>query len=57
MSSCARKEIAEIDILVTASNVDLKIMKPIRIRVGIPWDWGSGTSSASLDEHLPRYYV
>ena len=57
MSSCARKEIPEIDILVTASNVDLKIIEPIRIRVGIPWDWGSGTSSASLDEHLPRYYV
>ena len=48
--SCARKETADIDILVTSRNGDRKVMKSIRIMSRI----GSGTSSPSSDEHLPE---
>ena len=48
--SCARKETADIGILVTSRNGDRKVMKSIRITSRI----GSGTSSPSSDEHLPK---
>ena len=47
-SSCARKETVDIDILKASKNGDRKIMQPMAQK------WGSGTSSASSDEHLPK---
>ena len=42
--SCARKETVDIDILVTSSNGDRKIMQSIRIMSRPPQEKGSGTS-------------
>ena len=50
--SCARKETA--DILVTSRNGDRKVMKSIRITSRPRSRIGSGTSSPSSDEHLPK---
>ena len=52
--SCARKETADIDILVTSRNGDRKVMKSIRIASRPRSRIGSGTSSPSSDEHLPK---
>ena len=51
-SSCARKEIVDIEIVVTSRNSDRKIMQSIRIRSRPPREKGSGTSWASSEEHL-----
>ena len=53
-SSCARKETVAIDILLTSRNGDRKIMQSIRITIDLPQEKGSGTSSASSEQHLPN---
>ena len=50
----ARKETVDIDIRVTSRNGDRKIMQSIRITSRTPSRKGSGTSSASSEEHLPK---
>ena len=54
-SSCAMKETAKIDILITSKNGDRKIMQSIRI-MNRPPTRIKGISSASLDEHLTHNY-
>ena len=53
-SSCARKETVDIDIFVTSTHGDRKIMQSIRITSRPPREKGSGTSWASSEEHLPK---
>ena len=53
-SSCARKEIVIMQILVTSRNDDRKIMQSIRTTSGPPSRIESGTSWASSDEHVPN---
>ena len=48
-SSCVRKETVVIDILVTEKSCNLS-----EYWVDLPWEKGSGTSSASFEEHLPK---
>ena len=55
-SSCARKESVDIDILVTSSNDDRKIMQSIRITSRPSREKGNGTSSASSEEYLNRHF-
>ena len=52
--SHARKETVDIDILVTSRNGEIKINQSIRITSRPPSYKGSGTSSASYEEHLPK---
>ena len=55
-SSCARKESVDIDILVTSSNDDRKIMQSIRITSRPSREKGNGTSSASSEEYLNSHF-
>ena len=48
------KETADIDVLFTPGNGDRKTMQPIGITSGSPSRKGSGTSSTSPDEHIPK---
>ena len=50
---CARKEIAGIDILIISGMVTEKSCN-LSQRVELPREKGSGTSSVSSDEHLPK---
>ena len=52
--SCVRKETVDIGILLTSRNGDRKIMQSIRITIDLPQEKGSGTSSASSEQHLPN---
>ena len=49
----ARKETVDIDIFVTSRNSDMKVKQSIRI-TSRPGEKGSGASSASSNEHLPK---
>ena len=56
-SSCAGKKTLYIGILVTSRYGHKKIMQSFRIMSNLPQEYGSGTSWASSDEHLPNYYL